>query len=139
MNFELGKKYIVEVTEKGIIPREVFLEERYIDKDFDDLDFLTDEEKVIVINYVLDKISTEIEQEYNRLSATRADETLELGECLGLKMSLKIIDKYKAEGEPQENEDEEQEECGDYVYCESLDGDCCRLIFEKRSIKNEQI
>ena len=43
---------------------------------------------------VLDKIRAEIEEEYNRLSATRADETLELGECLGLKMSLKIIDKY---------------------------------------------
>lgn len=48
---------------------------------------------------VLDKIRAEIEQEYNRLSDTRADETLELGECLGLKMSLKIIDKYKAESE----------------------------------------
>ena len=50
-------------------------------------------------NCVLDKIRAEIKQEYNRLSATRADETLELGECLGLKMSLKIIDKYKAESE----------------------------------------
>ena len=48
---------------------------------------------------VLDQIRAEIEQEYNRLSVTRADETLELGECLGLKMSLKIIDKYKAESE----------------------------------------
>lgn len=47
---------------------------------------------------VLDKIRSEIEQEYNRLSATRADETLELGECLGLKKSLKIIDKYVGEG-----------------------------------------
>ena len=47
----------------------------------------------------LDKIRAEIKQEYNRLSATRADETLELGECLGLKMSLRIIDKYKAESE----------------------------------------
>ena len=46
---------------------------------------------------LLDKIRTEIEQEYNRLGATRADETLELGECLGLKMSLKIIDKYRKE------------------------------------------
>lgn len=43
---------------------------------------------------MLDKIRDEIEQEYNRLRATRADETLELGECLGLKMTLKIIDKY---------------------------------------------
>ena len=48
---------------------------------------------------VLDKIRAEIEQEYNHLSAIRADETLELGECLGLKMSLKIINKYKAESE----------------------------------------
>ncbi len=51
---------------------------------------------------VLDKIRAEIEQEYNRLRTTRADETLELGECLGLKMSLKIIDKYKAESEEKE-------------------------------------
>lgn len=46
---------------------------------------------------LLDKIRAEIEQEYNRLSKIRADETLELGECLGLKMSLKIIDKYRNE------------------------------------------
>lgn len=54
------------------------------------------------LNCVLDKIRAEIEQEYNRLSVTRADETLELGECLGLKMSLKIIGKYKAESEDEE-------------------------------------
>jgi len=48
---------------------------------------------------LLDKIRSEIEQEYNRLGATRADETLELGEYLGLKMSLKIIDKYRKEQE----------------------------------------
>lgn len=48
---------------------------------------------------VLDKIRAEIKQEYNRLSATRADETLEVGECLGLKMALKIVGKYKAESE----------------------------------------
>lgn len=47
---------------------------------------------------VLDKIRSEIEQEYNRLRATRNDETLEQGECLGLKQSLKIIDKYATEG-----------------------------------------
>lgn len=63
MNFELGKKYIVEVTEKGIIPREEFLEERYIDKDLDDLDFLTDEEKTVVVNDALDKIRTEINRQ----------------------------------------------------------------------------
>lgn len=46
-------------------------------------------------NDVLDKIRDEIGQEHTRLSATRADETLELGECLGLRIALKIIDKYK--------------------------------------------
>lgn len=51
---------------------------------------------------VIDDIRAEIEQEYNRLRVTRADETLELGECLGLKMSLKIIGKYKAESEDEE-------------------------------------
>ena len=51
------------------------------------------------INEVLDKVRAEIEQEYNRLSATRADETLEIGECLGLKMALKIVGKYTAESE----------------------------------------
>ena len=56
---------------------------------------------------ILDKIRAEIEQEYNRLRGTRADETLELGICLGLKMSLKIINKYKAESEPQERNDKE--------------------------------
>ena len=64
MNFELDKKYIVEVTKKGIIPREEFLEERHINKDHIDdyLEFLTDEEKAIVINNVLNKLKTEIEQ-----------------------------------------------------------------------------
>lgn len=47
---------------------------------------------VIIGNGIpLDDVKAEIEQEYNRLRATRADETLELGECLGLKMSLKIL------------------------------------------------
>ena len=48
---------------------------------------------------ILDKVRAEIEQEYTRLSVIRADETLELGECLGVMMSLKIIDKYKAKSE----------------------------------------
>lgn len=69
MNFELGKKYIVEVTKKGIIPREEFLEERYIDKDHDDLDFLTDEEKVVIVNEVLDKIRAEIEPKCDRINS----------------------------------------------------------------------
>ena len=60
MIFELGKEYIVDVTEKGIIPLMVFDKDRWFDKDHDDLDFLTDEEKTIVVNDVLDKIRAEI-------------------------------------------------------------------------------
>ena len=62
MNFELGKQYIVEVSESGIIPVEEFSRERYFDKDHDDLDFLTDEEKEDIINAVLEDIKAEIEQ-----------------------------------------------------------------------------
>lgn len=62
MNFKLGKKYIVEVTKKGIIPIDEFWEERYINKDHDDIEFLTDEEKTIVINNILNDLKTEIEQ-----------------------------------------------------------------------------
>ena len=53
VNFELGKEYIVRVDEKGIIPIEEFDRERYFDKDNDDIEFLTDEEKDIIINEVL--------------------------------------------------------------------------------------
>ena len=94
MNFELGKKYIVEVTEKGIIPREEFLEERYFDKDFDDLDFLTDEEKVVVVNDVLDKIRTEIEEYKSRqLTLAIGVDDLEKGKQIALEYILAIIDK----------------------------------------------
>ena len=91
MNFELGKKYIVEVTEKGIIPTDEFSEERYFDKDHDDLDFLTDEEKTVVVNDVLDKIRAEIFESARRtMNDTRAE---------GLYMAVQIIDKYKTESE----------------------------------------
>ena len=97
MNFKLGKKYIVKVTEKGIIPREEFLEERYINKDFDDLEFLTDEEKVVVVNSVLDKIRAEIIEyampdfEYHGCGGSQ--------KIVELEDVLQIIDKYKAESE----------------------------------------
>ena len=91
MNFELGKKYIVEVTEKGIIPREEFLEERYINKDLDDLEFLTDEEKVVVVNEVLDKIRAEIDEMWQHEPCA-----IESG-CLD--EVLEVIDKYKADEE----------------------------------------
>lgn len=60
MNFELGKTYIVEVKEDGIIPLEEFDESRWFDKDHDDLDFLTDAEKAIVIKAVLKDIRAEM-------------------------------------------------------------------------------
>lgn len=62
MTFELGKTYIVDVTVNGIIPREIFDRNRWHNKDYDNLDFLTDEEKIAVINDVLGKIRSEIEQ-----------------------------------------------------------------------------
>lgn len=52
----------------------------------------------VELQCVLCKIRSDIEQEYKHLGAARADETLEQGERLGLKMSLKIIDKYIIEG-----------------------------------------
>ncbi len=57
MNFELGKQYIVEVTDKGIIPIEEFDREKYYNKDTDDLDFLTDEEKDLIIQSVSEEIA----------------------------------------------------------------------------------
>lgn len=95
MNFELGKKYIVEVTEKGIIPRDEFSEERYFDKEYDYLGFLTDEEKVVVINDVLDKIRAEITEyampdfEYHGCGGSQ--------KIVELEDVLQIIDKYRGE------------------------------------------
>lgn len=62
MNFEIGKQYIVSVSENGIIPIEEFSNERYFDIEYDSIDFLTDEEKIIIINDVLDKVRAEIER-----------------------------------------------------------------------------
>lgn len=55
MNFELGKEYIVTVTDKGIVPVDEFNREKFYDKDNDDLDFLTEEEKVIIENQAYKK------------------------------------------------------------------------------------
>ena len=90
LNFENYKREVQEIAD-GILKGQV--------KAISDLPSIQPKPKTDV----LDKIRAEIEQEYNCLSGTRADETLELGECLGLKMSLKIINKYKAE----RNEDKE--------------------------------
>lgn len=88
MNFELGKEYIVKVSEEGIIPIEEFRSDRFFDIESSDLDFLTDEEKTFVINNVLDKIRDEIE-EYKSRQVTLA---------IGIEEVLGIIDKY-IEGE----------------------------------------
>lgn len=110
MTFELGKTYIVDVTEKGIIAQEVFDRDRWCNKDYDDLDFLTDEEKIVVINDVLDKIRAEIldEAEYAYADFDRYKEDILHAEPdelpdddfrYGLERAVEIINKYKAESE----------------------------------------
>ena len=91
MTFEFGKTYIVDVTEKGIIPQEVFDRDRWYNKDYDDLDFLTDEEKIVVINDVLDKIRAEIEN--------LTYYCWEVSPRTVIDDVLQIIGKYKAENE----------------------------------------
>lgn len=88
MTFELGKTYIVDVTENGIIPLEMFDRDRWYNKEYDDLDFLTYEEKTVVINDVLDKIKAEIMHEVNNHKKR-----------ITLYDILQIINKYKAESE----------------------------------------
>lgn len=95
MNFEIGKQYIVSVSENGIIPIEEFSDERYFDIEYDSIDFLTDEEKVVIINNVLNNIRAEIEKkivkrprlDFKDSERDRNDAFLEV---------LDIIDKYKA-------------------------------------------
>jgi len=107
MTFELGKQYIVEVTKNGIIHVEEFKREKFFDKDHDSLDFLTDEEKTIVINDVLDKIRTEIKQK----SYGIANDDVIQGMKYERRDILDIIDKYKeAESKILENEISESEE-----------------------------
>ena len=100
MTFEFGKRYIVDVTERGIMPLMVFDEDRWYDKDHDDLDFLTDEEKIVVINDVLDKIRAEIEEYKSRqLTLAISVEDLEKGKQIALEYVLAILNKYKVESE----------------------------------------
>lgn len=93
LNFELGKEYIVKVSEKGIVPIDEFDRSRWYDKDFDDLDFLTDEEKIVVINDVLDKIRADIDEAYDIAYPYN------ISHAEGLEMALEIINKYKTESE----------------------------------------
>lgn len=91
MNFELGKSYIVNVTENGIVPSMEFDRNQWFNKDYDDLEFLTDEEKEVVVNDVLDKIRADIERakytDFQRRNRKTYDKCLE------------IIEKYTAESE----------------------------------------
>jgi len=109
MNFELGKEYIVKVSEEGIIPIEEFRSDRFFDIESSDLDFLTDEEKTFVINDVLDKIRAEI-AEYGSIMVayaitedTKTDKGIEklVSDVLSetKRQVLDIIDKYKTESE----------------------------------------
>ena len=90
MNLELGKRYVVDVTNKGIIPIDEFSTVRFFDKDSDDLDFLTDEEKVVIINRVLTNIRKKIE---NRPYGIANDSVIQ-GEIYERRAVLEIIDKY---------------------------------------------
>ncbi len=96
MNFELGKMYIVDVTENGIIPLDVFDKDRWYDKYYDELDFLTDEEKIVVINNVLGKIRAEILKPY---SGFELGDGFRDGYNTAMVKVLNIINKYKAKSE----------------------------------------
>jgi len=99
MNFKLGEKYIVDVTENGIIPLMEFDRNRWFDKDCDDLDFLTDEEKIVVVNDVLDKIRAEIENITPKAHIRTGKLSIDTELMIPLDRVLKVLDKYKAEKE----------------------------------------
>ena len=63
MNFELDKQYIVSVSKDGIIPVEEFDEEKYYNKDTDDLDFLTDEEGMLIIKSTCNNLIKKIDRD----------------------------------------------------------------------------
>lgn len=93
MNFELGKEYIVRVSDKGIIPIEEFKSERFFDKDTDDLDFLTDEEKQIIIKSTLKELKNELCDKIKDLQ-----ETHDWGKIYGVELVLDMINE-KIEGD----------------------------------------
>lgn len=96
MNFELGKEYIVHVTEKGIIPIDEFDRVRFFDKDCDSLEFLTDEEKQIIIESALKELKHEM---YEKIKDLR--ELHDWGKIYGMEIALDIINE-KIEGEVSE-------------------------------------
>ncbi len=93
MNFELGKEYIVKVSENGIIPIDEFKSERFFDKDSDDLDFLTDEEKQIVIKATLKELKNEL---YDKIKDLQ--ETHDWGKIGGVELVIDTINE-KIEGD----------------------------------------
>ena len=110
MNFKLGNEYIVKVSEKGIVPIEEFDRSRWYDKDSDDLDFLTDEEKTVVINDMINKIRSELIEEkecayadflrykvkYLGQGCQEAYDSLPEDDFrYGMERAIEIIDKYK--------------------------------------------
>lgn len=94
MNFELGKFYIVDVTERGITPLMEFDRSQWFNKDYDDLDFLTDEEKEVIVNGVLDNIREEIKLAINYQEGEDISEY-----SIDIEEVLQIIDKYRADKE----------------------------------------
>ena len=94
MNFELGKEYIVKVSEEGIVPVEEFSSDRFYDKDHDELDFLTNEEKKLVVSQVLSKLRSDIKDwqtdiHDNEYDANKHDFVFE--------RIFELIDEYKLE------------------------------------------
>lgn len=94
MYLEIGKQYIVDVTDKGIIPIDEFSGERFFDKDNDDLEFLTDEEKAEIVNKVLNDIKVEIEK--LRLHSSRFI-TSDGRVCVDSQDVLEILDSIEGE------------------------------------------
>lgn len=86
----IGKQYIVEITDKGVVTLGEFNRDRFVDMDCDDLDVLTDAEKKHVINNVLSKIRAEIERKAH--SGQWSDATM-----YGMLKAVAVIDKYRAE------------------------------------------
>lgn len=96
MNFELGKEYIVRVTEKGIIPIDEFDRVRFFDKDHDSLEFLTDEEKQVIIDSALKELKYEIFEKIKELRDLH-----DWGKIYGAEIVLDMINE-KIEGEANE-------------------------------------
>ena len=101
INFKLGEKYIVDVTENGIIPLMKFDRDRWFDKDCDSLDFLTDEEKEVIVNELISNIRAEIQD----MDLGFVDEDHRAGVAHGIMMFNKILDTYDPSKVESENKE----------------------------------